>query len=116
MSSNRQALPDDPGDSGAFNGPFWSSRKGVGLGLDVECTKAAVDLQSLSERTSEMVISTALETLRRATGADVAFLAQLDESAERFASAVAARGDGITVDPAAFKGRELAKFPYLQSR
>jgi diguanylate cyclase (GGDEF)-like protein/PAS domain S-box-containing protein len=116
MSSTRQVLPVDTGASDVFTGPFWSSRKGVGLGLDVECTKAAVDLQSLTERTSEMVISTALETLRRATGADLAFLTLLDEAGERFASTVSARGDAIAVDPAAFVGRELAQFPYLQSR
>jgi GAF domain-containing protein len=75
-----------------------------------------VDLQSLSERTSEMVISTTLETLRRASGADLAYLALLDETGERFASTVTARADGVTVDPAAFVGRELAQFPYLQSR
>src|SRR5215207_9684759 len=107
MSSTRQAMPDDPGDSGAFTGQFWSSRKGAGLGLDVECTKAAVDLQSLSERTSEVVISTALETLRRATGADIAFLTLLDDAGERFARTVSARGEAVTVDPAALAGREL---------
>jgi hypothetical protein len=71
MSSNRQVVPVVPVDATAsdvFSSQFWSSRKGAGLGLDVECTKAAVDLQSLSERTSDEVISGALETLRRATG------------------------------------------------
>ncbi len=116
MSSTRRVLPVDTGASDVFTGPFWSSRKGAGLGLDVECTKAAVDLQNLSDRTSEIVISTALETLRRATGADLSFLALLEDGGERFASTVCARGDAVTVDPSAFVGRELAQFPYLQSR
>jgi diguanylate cyclase (GGDEF)-like protein/PAS domain S-box-containing protein len=116
MASTRQVLPVDAGASDVFAGPVWSARRGAGLGLDVECTKAAVDLQSLSERTSDMVISTTLETLRRASGADLAFLALLDDAGEQFASTVAARGDGVTADPAALKGRELAQFPYLQSR
>jgi diguanylate cyclase (GGDEF)-like protein/PAS domain S-box-containing protein len=116
MSSNRQVLPVDTGASDVFTDPSWLSRKSAEHGLDAECTKAAVDLQNLSERTSEMAISTALETLRRATGADISFLAQLDDAGERFASTVSARGEAVTLDPAAFVGRELAQFPYLQAR
>jgi hypothetical protein len=69
MSSNRKVSPVDPGASDVFDSSFWSSRKGAGLGLDMECTKAAVDLQNLTERTAESVVDTTLETLRRATGA-----------------------------------------------
>jgi diguanylate cyclase (GGDEF)-like protein/PAS domain S-box-containing protein len=116
MSSNRQVLPVDTGASDVFTDPSWSSRKGAGPGLDAECTKAAVDLQSLTERNSEMVIATALETLRRATGADISFLAHLDDAGERFASTVSARGEAVTLDPAALVGKELAQFPYLQTR
>jgi hypothetical protein len=62
--------------------PFGSLRKGAGLGLDVECTKAAVDLQNLTERSSSTVVATSLETLRRATGADLALVAMLDAAGE----------------------------------
>jgi diguanylate cyclase (GGDEF)-like protein/PAS domain S-box-containing protein len=116
MPSTRKVLPVDTGSSDVFDSQFWSSRKGVGLGLDVECTKAAVDLQNLSERTSESVISGAMETLRRAAGADLAFVALLDESGERFVSTNLARGEAIVADPAALKGTELAQFPFLLSR
>ncbi len=116
MSSTRQVLPVDPGASDVFSSAVWSSRKGAGLGLDVECTKAAVDLQNLSERTSESVIATALETLRRATGADLAFMALLDEPGQHFASTTSARGEAVVCDPSALKGVELAQFPFLASR
>ncbi len=116
MSSTRQVLPIDTGASDVFQSPFWLSRKGAGLGLDVECTKAAVDLQNLTERTSDTVIATTLETLRRATGADLAFVALLDEPGERFASTSLARGEAVVADPAALKGAELAQFPFLLSR
>ncbi|MEO6185513.1 MAG: PAS domain-containing protein, partial [Steroidobacteraceae bacterium] len=116
MSSTRQVLPVDPGVSDVFSSSVWSSRKGAGLGLDVECTKAAVDLQNLTERTSESVIATALETLRRATGADLAFMALLDEPGEHFASTTCARGEAVVCDPSALKGVDLAQFPFLASR
>jgi diguanylate cyclase (GGDEF)-like protein/PAS domain S-box-containing protein len=116
MSSNRKVSPVDPGASDVFDSSFWSSRKGAGLGLDMECTKAAVDLQNLTERTAESVVDTTLETLRRATGADIAFVALLDEAGERFASTTVARGEAVVGDPAALKGVELAQFPFLQGR
>jgi diguanylate cyclase (GGDEF)-like protein/PAS domain S-box-containing protein len=116
MSSTRQVLPVDTGASDVFAGPFWSSRKGAGLGLDVECTKAAVDLQSLSEKTAETVIPASLETLRRAAGADLAFFALLDDSGERFARSIAARSEAVDPGLPALKGVELAQFPFLLSR
>jgi GAF domain-containing protein len=116
MPSNRKVSPVDAGASDVFDSSFWASRKGAGLGLDVECTKAAVDLQNLTERTSENVVATTLETLRRATGADIAFVALLDEPGERFASTTVVRGEAVVGDPAALKGVELAQFPFLQGR
>ncbi len=106
----------DPGASDVFDSSFWASRKGAGLALDVECTKAAVDLQNLTERTAENVVATTIETLRRATGADIAFVALLDESGERFASVTVVRGEAVVCDPTALKGVELARFPFLQGR
>jgi diguanylate cyclase (GGDEF)-like protein/PAS domain S-box-containing protein len=116
MSSTRQVSPVDAGASDVFASPFWSARKGAGMGLDVECTKAAVDLQNLSERTAETVVATTLETLRRATGADLAVVALLDEAGERFEKTTIARGENTNFDPATLHGLELAQLPFLASR
>ena len=67
MSSTRPVSPADTTASDVFSSPHAAGRLGSGLGLDVECTKAAVDLQNLVPGTSEAVIQGSLETLRRAT-------------------------------------------------
>jgi hypothetical protein len=77
--AGKKAPPLEPGSlTDVFSNPSWLARKGAVLGLDVECTKAAVDLQNLSDATADAVIGAALETLRSAAGADCAFLVLLD--------------------------------------
>ena len=116
MSSTRQVSPAEVGATDIFASPFGTLRQGAGLGLDVECTKAAVDLQNLATQTSESVILAALETLRRATGADTAFLALLDESAQCFERMRAVGDDGLQTGPATLSGEPLSSFPFLSSR
>ena len=48
MASTRPVLPVDPTSTDVFGDAMWASRRDVVLGLDVECTKAAVDLQNLN--------------------------------------------------------------------
>src|SRR5689334_4854411 len=115
MSSTRVS-PADIGATDIFASPFAAGRPGTGLGLDVECTKAAVDLQNMAAQTSEAVIRASLDTLRRATGADGAFLALLDANADRFEKVTTTSDDGIQPGPSALEGEELASFPFLASR
>ncbi|MEO6080388.1 MAG: EAL domain-containing protein [Steroidobacteraceae bacterium] len=115
MSSIRQVSSVDAGASDVLASSL-SAYKGADLGLDVECTKAAVDLQNLSERNSEPVIAAALETLRRATGADLAFVALLDEAGEQFANCTVAQSEFVVGNFVALKGADLAQFPFLLSR
>ncbi len=56
MPAPRMSFPASSGPRARF----------AGLGLDMEWTKSAIDLQNLSEGTSEVTITAALETLRRA--------------------------------------------------
>jgi len=86
------------------------------LGLDVECTKAAVDLQNLSAATQEPVLAAALETLRRSAGADVAFLARLDETGTRFEQLTLAQPPEGGFRASELRGAELADFPFLAAR
>jgi diguanylate cyclase (GGDEF)-like protein/PAS domain S-box-containing protein len=99
-----------------FANPSWLVRQGAVLGLDMECTKAAVDLQNLRAPAADAVIDSALETLRRAAGADFAFLAQLDAAGERFDRLTVARAEDLEFQGASLHGTELQEFPFLASR
>ncbi len=86
------------------------------LGLDVECTKSAVDLQNLSAGNRDAVLGAALETLRSAAGADAAILALLDEAGERFDQVAAAQAADGPFREEELRAAELAQFPFLASR
>jgi diguanylate cyclase (GGDEF)-like protein/PAS domain S-box-containing protein len=115
MASTRP-VSQDPTATDVFGDAMWASRRDVVLGLDVECTKAAVDLQNLTAATRDSILNAALETLRRSAGADVAFLALLDESAERFDRLTLAQLPNGGFRPDDLRGAELAQFPFLASR
>jgi diguanylate cyclase (GGDEF)-like protein/PAS domain S-box-containing protein len=116
MSSTRPVSPADVAASDIFVSPFAAGRLGIGLGLDMECTKAAVDLQNMVPQTSDNVILGSLETLRRASGADTAFVALLDQTGEGFARVTAAGAEGISPGARGLAGEPLASFPFLASR
>lgn len=118
MSSAGKVTPLDAGAlTDVFDNPSWLARQGAVLGLDIQCTKAAVDLQNLRKDTSEETIATALETLRGTAGADCAALVPLDEAGERFARPTVARDAASDLDLDGFIGLNLAEqFPVLASR
>ena len=73
--------PDKPADftaSDILSADAWTGRapKPV-LGIDVVCTKIAVDFQNMRKQDLDETIRRNLELLRDATGADCAFLAPL---------------------------------------
>jgi diguanylate cyclase (GGDEF)-like protein/PAS domain S-box-containing protein len=116
MSSTRPVSPADATSSDIFASPYAAGRLGAGLGLDVECTKAAVDLQNMVPQTAESVILGSLEVLRRATGADTAFVAHLNETGEGFARITVTGAEGITPGARGLSGEPLTSFPFLASR
>jgi diguanylate cyclase (GGDEF)-like protein/PAS domain S-box-containing protein len=116
MSSTRPVSPADVAASDIFVSPFAAGRLGIGLGLDMECTKAAVDLQNMVPQTSDNTILGSLETLRRACGADTAFVALLDQTGEGFARVTTAGAEGISPGAHGLAGEPLASFPFLASR
>ncbi|HXO15916.1 MAG TPA: hypothetical protein VN835_06215, partial [Steroidobacteraceae bacterium] len=74
--------PDKPADftaSDILSADAWTGRvaKPV-LGIDVVCTKIAVDFQNMTRESVDDCVRRNLELLRGATGSDCAFLAPLN--------------------------------------
>ncbi|HEY2591606.1 MAG TPA: EAL domain-containing protein [Steroidobacteraceae bacterium] len=85
------------------------------IGLDVGCTKIAVDLQNLERAQADEVLRRSLETLAELTASDCAFIALID--GERCFGEVHAARRGLALSqPEGLKGLPLAEFPWLESR
>jgi diguanylate cyclase (GGDEF)-like protein/PAS domain S-box-containing protein len=85
-------------------------------GLDVICTKIAVDFQSMTAATALEVIGANLELLREATHTDAAFHIHLDVDSSLFNEIQVARSLLATGNPEQLRGQSLDAFPWLQSR
>ena len=70
--------PEHPGDltaSDVFSTGVWSARGGKPtLGVDIACTKIAVDLQNIRRGSIEACINDSLASLRDSSGVDTAFV------------------------------------------
>jgi diguanylate cyclase (GGDEF)-like protein/PAS domain S-box-containing protein len=86
------------------------------VGLDVICTKIAVDFQSMTAATAFEVIGADLELLRESTRTDAAFHIQLDPESGLFNEIQVARGMLATGNPEQLRGQSLETLPWLQSR
>src|SRR3984885_8631844 len=86
------------------------------VGLDVICTKIAVDFQSMTAITAVDVIGANLELLREATRTDAAFHIHLDAESGLFNEIQVARGMLATGNPEQLRGRTLDALPWLKSR
>ncbi|HQW10379.1 MAG TPA: PAS domain S-box protein, partial [Steroidobacteraceae bacterium] len=93
----------------------WSARGArPALGLDVTCTKIAVDLQNMARETLVPVVARSLEALREATVCDAAFVAMLGESAVN--DVHVARGTFAQTRLEELRGTALADLPWLCGR
>src|SRR5215510_8444387 len=86
------------------------------LGLDVTCTKIAVDFQSMTEATADACIRQNLDALREATGTDAAFIALIDEELSYIESLSSSKGMFAQCRPEVLKGEALAGLPWLRGR
>jgi diguanylate cyclase (GGDEF)-like protein/PAS domain S-box-containing protein len=86
------------------------------VGLDVICTKIAVDFQSMTAVTALDVVGANLELLREATRTDAAFHIRLDAESGLFNDIQVARGMLSTGNPEQLRGQSLDALPWLQSR
>jgi diguanylate cyclase (GGDEF)-like protein/PAS domain S-box-containing protein len=86
------------------------------VGLDVMCTKIAVDFQAMTAANALDVIGANLELLREATRTDAAFHIPVDPESGLFAQIQVARSMLATGNPEQLQGQSLDAFPWLQSR
>jgi diguanylate cyclase (GGDEF)-like protein/PAS domain S-box-containing protein len=102
--------------------PHWprrGTRPTVGLstvGLDVLCTKIAVDFQTMTAESAAECIVANLELLREATRADVSIHMSFDAEATTFLEVQVARGLLATGNPEQLRGQSLETLPWLKSR
>jgi diguanylate cyclase (GGDEF)-like protein/PAS domain S-box-containing protein len=96
---------------------FWTGRSERPLpGLDVACTKIAVDFQNLQRATADEAIRQGLATLRETTSADGAFSAFFDATGNHVESVMVAGGSFAQLHPEALRGVTLARLPYIAGR
>jgi hypothetical protein len=79
-------ITDKPGEftaSDVLSPKAWVSRGDrQALGIDVVCTKIAVDFQNIQRSTAAECVQRGLEALREASGSDCAFYASLSNTLE----------------------------------
>jgi diguanylate cyclase (GGDEF)-like protein/PAS domain S-box-containing protein len=96
---------------------FWTGRVDrPAPGLDVACTKIAVDFQNLRRATADESIRQCLAILREATSADGAFSAFFDATGTHVESVMVAGGSFAQVHPEALRGVTLDRLPYIAAR
>ncbi len=110
---------NDPAPAEALSSAMLTGshpRPGLRLGLDLACTKIAVDLQNMTEAGAEVCIRQSLEVLRQSTDADATFVAFLDASGSRFESVPVSKGTFGQCTPEVLKGDSLDSLPWLSTR
>jgi diguanylate cyclase (GGDEF)-like protein/PAS domain S-box-containing protein len=96
---------------------FWVGRAGRPLpGIDVACTKIAVDFQNLTRDNADQNIQSGLNILREATSADCAFAAFFDADAATIESVTMASASFVQCRADALRGERLEHLPWVQSR
>ena len=85
-------------------------------GLDLICTKVAVDFQSISLSNADERIKAGLQSLTDACGADAVFVALLDDVESAFDKIYLGRSTFSACNPEVLKDRDLAEFPWIKSR
>src|ERR1700728_1492114 len=112
--------PDKPADltaSDILSADAWSGRAHKpALGLDVVCTKIAVDFQSMRRDSIDECVRRDLELLREASGCDCAFLAALHPDDAVIQDVQLARGAFAQCRPEGLQGVGLDALPWLKSR
>ncbi|MCZ8130720.1 MAG: EAL domain-containing protein [Steroidobacteraceae bacterium] len=117
-------MPIVPGDqdreftaSDILSPQRWSSTASRAVfGLDVTCTKIAVDFQNLAAGEAIRVVRANLDLLREAAGLDTVFLAAFDADGETIDSVEAAKGLFAQCSPEVLRGESLDRFPWIRER
>ena len=85
-------------------------------GLDVTCTKIAVDFQNLSRDTAESVLRENLDLLRDASGCDAALTIALDPTGLVMENVTVSRGTFAQCHPEALRGDSIETWAWLRTR
>jgi diguanylate cyclase (GGDEF)-like protein/PAS domain S-box-containing protein len=85
-------------------------------GLDLICTKIAVDFQCLEEASADARLAAGLQDLTNASGADAAFLALLDPDSSQFVTVYSGRSEFSVCNPDVLLGKALEQLPWVASR
>ena len=98
--------------------PHLSTRRSPrpALGLDVTCTKIAVDFQNMTEVTADAVVRQNLDALRESTAMDATFIALFDSDGTYIESVSVAKGMFAQCTPEVLKGEPLETLPWLGSK
>ncbi|MCC7461831.1 MAG: diguanylate cyclase, partial [Gammaproteobacteria bacterium] len=96
---------------------FWTGKpERPAPGLDMACTKVAVDFQSISRESAEACIAGGLAILRDAASADVAFVLFLDSAGRKIESVPNVTGQFVPCHPEELRGRALSELSWLAER
>ncbi|HLK70616.1 MAG TPA: EAL domain-containing protein [Steroidobacteraceae bacterium] len=96
---------------------FWTGKaERHAPGIDVACTKIAVDLQNLTRESADESIGRCLDALRDAVSADAAFAAFFNAEGTHIESVLCARGHFAQCHPEALKGAAVTTLPWLAQR
>ncbi len=116
-------MSDPSGKSGDFSASdilspgVWTARGGrPTIGLDVACTKIAVDLQTMRAENAEACLKASLLTLRESIGADTAFLVLLSADGDTIETVHAAHSALVQCRVEAMRGESLERYPWLRGR
>src|SRR6185437_1096336 len=117
MSSLPQDKTAEFTASDILSADAWTGRapKPV-LGMDVACTKIAVDFQNMRRETVDECIRRNLELLREATASDCAFLVVLRREELVVEDVQVARSAFAQCRPEGLLGASMDSFPWLKSR
>jgi diguanylate cyclase (GGDEF)-like protein/PAS domain S-box-containing protein len=117
MSKTPQAAPGEYTASDVLAPQFWTGRPERPVpGLDMACTKIAVDFQNLNRDTADECIRRSLEVLRDSASADSAFVAFYNSDVSHIESVTAAGGPFVQCHPEALRGEPADRLAWLRSR
>jgi diguanylate cyclase (GGDEF)-like protein/PAS domain S-box-containing protein len=117
MTKPPTSPPSDFSASDVLAPQFWTGRtERPAPGLDIACTKIAVDFQSLRRDNADEVIKSSLEILRESVSADATFCAFFNAGSTHIESVTACGGPFVQCHPEALRGVTLDRLPWLQSR
>src|SRR6476619_6861638 len=101
--------------SDVFSTGVWSARGGKPtLGVDIACTKIAVDLQNVRRGSLDGVIRDSLNSLRDSSNVDTAFVWMFSADGTAIDEVYAAHGALAQCRVEAWRSSLLETYPWLQ--